>query len=148
MFGGRIIIEHPKVTLLPGSNMARVEGRTVQAIEETITYNEYGQKVKRVDAEGNVTIYWYHPENGGGLTGNIIVYVGDAQPTRVHDQVFFVRPVVIPNDELQEYLRGLESRGIEYEVIKELPENKILAQCARAAEAFPLSRLLPIAESI
>lgn len=65
---------------------------------------------------------------GGGLTGDIIVYVGDAQPTRVDDQVFFVRPEVISQDELQEYLRGLESRGIQYEVIKELPENKILVQ--------------------
>jgi RHS repeat-associated protein len=61
--GNIVKVIRPTVNLLPDSNMARIEGSTRQPIEETLTYNRFGQKTRRRDAEGNVTMYIYHPEN-------------------------------------------------------------------------------------
>ena len=68
--GNLIRVQHPIVNLLPGSNQEVVEGETTQFIMELYSYNEVGQLVRKVDPEGNVDLYEYHPENdpdGDGL---------------------------------------------------------------------------------
>ncbi len=61
--GNIVKVVRPTVTLLPDSNMARIEGGTNQPIEEVYVYNAFGQVIRHVDAEGNVHVYDYHPEN-------------------------------------------------------------------------------------
>jgi RHS repeat-associated protein len=74
--GNVIRIERPTVTLLPAcpsdeltaanpncSLQARLEGTSRQPIVEFYQYNQFGQLLKRIDPEGNVDIYDYHPEN-------------------------------------------------------------------------------------
>jgi hypothetical protein len=43
----------PTVTLLPNSNMARIEGGVRQPIEETFAYNQFGQMIRQRNAEGS-----------------------------------------------------------------------------------------------
>jgi RHS repeat-associated protein len=61
--GNAVRAAYPTVNLLPGSNMARIEGGTRQAIVELFSHNQFGQTTRRTDPEGNVTVYDYHPEN-------------------------------------------------------------------------------------
>jgi YD repeat-containing protein len=61
--GNIVKVIHPTVTLLSDSNMARLEGSTRQPGEELFVYNNFGQRLRHVDAEGNVEVYEYHPEN-------------------------------------------------------------------------------------
>ncbi|MBI3949729.1 MAG: Ig-like domain-containing protein [Acidobacteria bacterium] len=61
--GNVVKVIRPTVNLLPDSHMARIEGGTRQPIEETFTYNRFGQMTSRGDAEGNVTTYSYYLEN-------------------------------------------------------------------------------------
>jgi YD repeat-containing protein len=63
MAGNVVKMIHPTVTLLPDSNMAQLEGSPRQPSEELYAYNGFGQRLRHVDAEGNVTVYEYHPEN-------------------------------------------------------------------------------------
>ena len=68
--GNIIRIEYPTAHLLPGSNQAAEEGTTLQIIEETFTYDQFGRMTTAVDPEGNVDLYEYYPENdpdGDGL---------------------------------------------------------------------------------
>jgi RHS repeat-associated protein len=61
--GNVIRVQHPTVTLLPSANMTRIEGGNQQPIVWLYQYNQYGQMTKRIDPEGNVDVYSYHPEN-------------------------------------------------------------------------------------
>jgi RHS repeat-associated protein len=61
--GNVIRRDSPTVTLLPGSNMARIEGSTQQPIVELFRLNSFGQMTRSVDPEGNATVYDYYPEN-------------------------------------------------------------------------------------
>jgi len=61
--GNVVKVIRPTVNLLPDSQMARIERGTRQPIEETYTYNRFGQMTSRRDPEGNVTFYTYYPEN-------------------------------------------------------------------------------------
>jgi len=64
LFSGNVIqIEHPAVELLEGHNQVVIEGSSDQPVVEYFSYNEVGQLVQEVDAEGNVTAYEYHREN-------------------------------------------------------------------------------------
>ncbi|MCB9154976.1 MAG: DUF11 domain-containing protein [Caldilineae bacterium] len=60
--GNAIRTEHPAVNLLPGSNMAGIEGDTTQEIVEIDAFNDLGQLLYHIDPEGNVTDYLYFPE--------------------------------------------------------------------------------------
>jgi RHS repeat-associated protein len=71
--GNLIRVEHPSVTLLPGSNEAAVEGTTTQPIVERYVYNSFNQLTSYTDPEGNVTTYSYFSEqdpNGDGIIDN------------------------------------------------------------------------------
>lgn len=71
--GNVIRIDSPTVTLLAGSNQAAVEGDTSQEIYQLMAYNQFGQITREVDAERNVTIYEYYPEqdpDGDGIINN------------------------------------------------------------------------------
>ncbi|HXF05615.1 MAG TPA: DUF6531 domain-containing protein, partial [Blastocatellia bacterium] len=61
--GNVVKVIRPTANLLPDSNMARIERDTQQSIEETYTYNRFGQLIRQRDPEGNVTVYNYYPEN-------------------------------------------------------------------------------------
>lgn len=61
--GNVVKVNRPFVNLLPGSNMAKIEGGTQQPIVEVKSYNQLGQPTKTIDPEGNVHIYDYYPEN-------------------------------------------------------------------------------------
>jgi RHS repeat-associated protein len=61
--GNIVKIIYPTVNLLPDSNMAQIEGGTKQPVEEAFGYNGFGQMSRHRDAEGNVTLYDYYPEN-------------------------------------------------------------------------------------
>ena len=77
--GNVIRTEFPTVTLLPDSDQADIEGDTQQERVELYTFNQFGQMTRKVDAEGNVSVYLYHPErdpNGDGVVDNPS---GDAQ---------------------------------------------------------------------
>lgn len=53
----------PPVTLLPGSHQEGIEGDTAQDIVHTFVYDTFGQKTAETDAEGNRSVYVYHPED-------------------------------------------------------------------------------------
>lgn len=61
--GNMVRVTRPTVDLLPGSNMARIEGGTQQPIVELFSYNQFGKMTRRVDPEGNTDLYEYYPEN-------------------------------------------------------------------------------------
>jgi len=68
--GNVVRVQRPGVRLLPGSNQAAVQGGTLQPIVSLSTYNQFGQTLSTTDAEGNVEVYEYYPENdpdGDGL---------------------------------------------------------------------------------
>jgi RHS repeat-associated protein len=52
----------PTVHLIAGSNQALLEGSTLQPIVELFAQNQFGQLVRKIDPEGNVHDYGYHPE--------------------------------------------------------------------------------------
>lgn len=79
--GNVLRTDQPKVNLLPGSNEAAIETAlqggqptTVQPVVEVMRYNSLGQLTRQVDAEGNVDLYGYYPENDPD---------GDGTPTPV-----------------------------------------------------------------
>jgi RHS repeat-associated protein len=74
--GNVVRVSRPTVNLLPGSNMARIEGGAQQPIVELFSHNQFGQMARSVDPEGNVALFDYHPENdpdgdGQDLTPNV-----------------------------------------------------------------------------
>ncbi len=69
--GGTLIRrDDPTVTLLAGSNQALAEGDTTQEIVTRSSYNQFGQMIRMENARGNITTFFYFPENdpdGDGL---------------------------------------------------------------------------------
>jgi RHS repeat-associated protein len=61
--GDVVKVIYPAVHLLADSIVAGLENSNTQQIEETYAYNRFGQLTRYRDAEGNVTLYAYHPEN-------------------------------------------------------------------------------------
>ncbi|MCI0541732.1 MAG: DUF6531 domain-containing protein [Verrucomicrobiales bacterium] len=61
--GNLIRAEAPTVTLLPGSKEADRLGRTAQPIITQTQWNDRGQRIASIDAEGNVNEFSYYPEN-------------------------------------------------------------------------------------
>ncbi len=76
--GGNIVkVIYPTVNLLPDSNMEKIEHGTLQPVEETFTYNQFGQVTSKQDAEGNLTNYDYFPaDDPDGDRKNYIQGVG------------------------------------------------------------------------
>ncbi|MBI2927228.1 MAG: RHS repeat protein, partial [Verrucomicrobia bacterium] len=70
--GNLVRIETPTVQLLPDSEEAGRRGTTEQKIITEAQWNDRGQRLAVIDAEGNVTESFYHPENDPD---------GDGQPT-------------------------------------------------------------------
>jgi RHS repeat-associated protein len=71
--GNLIRSDQPTVDLLPGSNQALVEGDTSQEVFTLSSFNDFGQMVTSVDAEGNTEHYEFYPErdpNGDGIIDN------------------------------------------------------------------------------
>jgi RHS repeat-associated protein len=69
--GNLIRVESPTVTLLPDSNEAARLGGTQQRIVTQTQWNDRGQRLASIDAEGNVNELLYYPENdpdGDGRT--------------------------------------------------------------------------------
>lgn len=63
IFGTPIRTVLPEVTLDSGSNQAGIEGDTSQDSIILHLYNSFAQRTQTKDAEGNVHLYTYHPEN-------------------------------------------------------------------------------------
>lgn len=61
--GNVVKVIRPTVNLQADSNVAQIERGSRQPIEETYTYNRFGQMTGYRDAEGNVTVYNFYPEN-------------------------------------------------------------------------------------
>lgn len=73
--GDVVLTQAPTVKLLAGSNEAVARGDTNQKIEVRTAWNDAGQPLATIDAEGNLTNYEYHPENdpdgdGVAVSGN------------------------------------------------------------------------------
>ncbi len=69
--GNRIRTERPDVTLRPGSHQAAATGSTTQQVVTEVQWNDRGQQLANIDAEGNASRYTYFPENdpdGDGTT--------------------------------------------------------------------------------
>lgn len=63
MFANLVRIEAPDVLLRTESQEAARRGSTAQKIFSQTQWNDRGQMTARIDPEGNVTDYVYHPEN-------------------------------------------------------------------------------------
>ena len=61
--GNVVRTQLPSVELRPGSNEAIRLGTTTQEIFSESVWNDHGQPLSTIDAEGNVTDYTYYPEN-------------------------------------------------------------------------------------
>jgi RHS repeat-associated protein len=132
--GNIVKIQSPTITLLSDSKQAQIEGSTKQAIARLLGYNAVGQLIREVDAEGNVTLYEYFPENDPdgdgkeltpGMSANPFGYskaiVKDAErganrnsktdpePTRIRTQFFY--------DEVGNLIKEIDGRGIATEYI-------------------------------
>ncbi|MGE3166773.1 MAG: DUF6531 domain-containing protein [Planctomycetota bacterium] len=62
-YGDRVRCQRPTVWLRPDSQQALQSASTQQLILEEFQWNDRGQRVRTIDAEGNVTRYDYHPDN-------------------------------------------------------------------------------------
>jgi RHS repeat-associated protein len=147
--GNMVKVIYPTVTLLPDSHMARVEGSTRQPSEEQYAYNTFGQRLRHVDAEGNVTVYEYHPENdpdgdGRNLTpgvssapfGYLKAVTRDAEsnpmrnsrtdpePTQIRRQYFY--------DRVGNVIKEVNGRGIATQYV--FNQLNQLVQIIRAAD--------------
>lgn len=63
VFGNLVRIEAPDVLLRAGSNEAARLGSTTQEIISQTQWNDHGQKVARIDPEGNVIEHFYYPDD-------------------------------------------------------------------------------------
>jgi RHS repeat-associated protein len=79
--GNVVKVMRPTVNLLTDSQMARIEGGTKQPVEETYAYNRVGQMTSRRDAEGNVTLYSYYPENDPDGDGRDLTPGASSEPS-------------------------------------------------------------------
>ena len=59
--GNPVVLNQPDVTPLPGGLQESING-PVQPIRTRYRYNDLGQIIVQIDAEGNVTTHRYHPE--------------------------------------------------------------------------------------
>ena len=90
--GNVVKVTRPTVSLPADSNMAHREGGTKQSVEEIYTYNRFGQMTRRRDAEGNVTLYRYYPENDPDGDGKDMTPAVSSEPvgylkSRIRDAV-------------------------------------------------------------
>ena len=146
--GHVIRIDHPSVSLLPGSNQEMVEGDTLQEVVELFTFNQFGQLTRQVDPEGNVTAFDYFPENdpdgddtinnpaGDPVTGGYLRLVGqdtvsdpirnsgtNPQPTNIRTQYSY--------DSVGNIIREVDGRGIATDYV--VNERNQIVQVVRAA---------------
>lgn len=70
-FGYAVRIENPKVELLPDSLEALRLGSNFQDCLVQRHFNDHGQIIKEIDAEGQVTEFEYHPENDPDGDGEV-----------------------------------------------------------------------------
>lgn len=152
--GNVVKVIHPTVTLLPDSQMGRLEGSTRQPIEELYVYNGFGQRLRHVDAEGNVTVYEYHPENdpdgdgrnltpgaGSGPFGYLKAVIRDAErhprrnsrtdpePARIRRQYFY--------DRVGNVIREINGRGVATQyVVNQLNQIVQIIRAADVGEAL------------
>ena len=133
--GNLIRIDYPTVTLLPNSNMAAIEPDLRQEIVELYAYNDFGQLVKEVDPEANVTLYEYYADNALCGAGQLKCVTRDAEsapgrnsgtdpiPTRIR--------TLYEYDLVGNIVRTVDGRGIAIDyVINELNQT---VQIVRAA---------------
>lgn len=85
--GNLVRLEESSVTLLPDSLEAARIGSTTQAIVTENRYNDFGQLISQIDAEGNVHQYEFHPWNDPDGDGEFnstsylgTFYGGSSQP--------------------------------------------------------------------
>jgi YD repeat-containing protein len=152
--GNVVEVIRPTVNLLPDSNMARIEGSTRQPIEETYTYNRFGQMTSRRDPEGNITLYEYYPENdpdgdGRDLTpgvsnapfGYLKAEIRDAVSSPERNSGTNPRPAEIRRqyfyDRVGNVIGELDGRGIltEY-VVNQLNQVVQIIRAADVSEAL------------
>lgn len=152
--GNVVKVIYPTVTLLPDSPMARREGSTRQPIEELYAYNSFGQRLRHVDAESNVTLYEYHPENdpdgdgrnltpgaGSGPFGYLKAVIRDAErhprrnsrtdpePARIRRQYFY--------DRVGNVIREVNGRGVATQyVVNQLNQIVQIIRAADVSEAL------------
>ena len=81
--GNLVRVAAPSVVLRADANEAQRLGSTTQAIINEIQWNDHGQRLAVIDAEGNVTDYGYNPENdpdGDGQTVSAVYKPLSADP--------------------------------------------------------------------
>ncbi|WP_372365551.1 RHS repeat-associated core domain-containing protein [Candidatus Uabimicrobium sp. HlEnr_7] len=157
--GNMILVKAPLVNLRNASPQAAVEGSTVQKIETRVSYSRYGQILKAETAEGEVTEYFYYPENdpdGDGLNvldgqnhlgeefdpqagylKQVIVdnvhttrYRGNAAPTKLSSTFGYDR---VGNTIFVVNPRGIRSE-FTYNSLNQIVETKSAANVSQAAE--------------
>ena len=135
--GGNLLrVEYPVVVLPPGANMSAIEPDLRQEMVELYAYNDFGQMVREVDPEGNVTVYEYYAggvPNGGGLlkqmTRDVESAPGrnsgtDSDPVRIRTAYEY--------DAVGNIVRTIDGRGIATDYVYN--ERGQTVQIVRAAE--------------
>ncbi|MBI4470144.1 MAG: hypothetical protein HY650_12565, partial [Acidobacteria bacterium] len=152
--GNVVKVIHPAVQLLPDSNMVRVEGGTRQLREELYVYNSFGQVLRKIDAEMNVEVREYYPENDpdgdgrdptpgmtSGPFGYLKVVIRDAEnnplrnsrtdpePARIRRQLFY--------DRAGNVIREVNGRGVATRyVVNQLNQIVRIIRAADVSEAL------------
>jgi RHS repeat-associated protein len=152
--GNIVKVTYPTVNLREDSNVARIEGGTKQTIEEVFSYNEFGQMTRYRDAEDNVTLYDYHPENdpdgnganftagvSSGPFGYLKEIIRDAESNPSRNSGTNSTPVQIKecyfHDPVGNIKRRIDGRGIATDyVINELNQVVELIRAADVSAAL------------
>jgi len=159
--GNLIRVEEPTVTLLPDSNEAQRLGDTAQPIVTQTQWNDRGQRTAMVDAEGNVTEFFYYPENdpdGDGrpvvgaylaLTGQNMGYprasVIDSKPSprRTTTAPPAALETVVRYDPVGNVIAVRNPRGVTAEIeVNPLNESVVITRGADVNEALVSGELL------
>jgi RHS repeat-associated protein len=152
--GNIVKVIYPTVNLLSDSNMARLEGSTRQPGEELFVYNNFGQQLRHVDAEGNADVYEYHPENDPdgdgrnptpGVSSNPFGYpkamIRDAESNRMRDSRTDPEPARIRRqyfyDRVGNMIREINGRGVATQyVVNQLNQVVQIIRASDVSEAL------------
>jgi RHS repeat-associated protein len=130
--GNVVRIDHPSVALLSESNQSVLNGSSLQQVAEIFVYNDFGQSVRKIDPEGNVTLFDYYPENDPdgnqqdfiiGLSTRSLGYlkesVSDAESGRDRNSGADPEPAAIKTeyfyDSVGNVIRKIDGRGVSTE---------------------------------
>ena len=135
--------QRPTVLLRSDSNQAVKSGSETQEVFSEYQWNDYGQPLADIDAEGNITQYFYYPENdpdgdgvktfspyralGKGNSGYLASLVADAglTPRRVTDVDPVAARTQFGYDPVGNIISILDPRGV-LTALEVNPANEII----------------------